>query len=320
MDEMAEAVDGTRMSLTLLYGPRYYAPLRYLALFFKTLLLLFVEKPEIVYAQNPPIFCPLTALLYCRITGRRLVVDHHSVWRIKTVTGPVGRVIGFLEKFVASSAFANTVPHAYWGRRLLESGGRRVEVIYDYVPVNPNPRDEATRSKYSSEKVIAIAAHGGHPLEMIEVEAAAAGRVPGLTLLFTGPEEKVASRFQKVGTSHNVKYLGFLPREEYERVKSSCDFALNVTSEPQTLSHVLFEFAASGLPIIASRQTVVEEIFGDSIQYLDTNNLEEVAAALDRFVRDSRLRMTFRERVLRKHRELSKLHERELKSLRALFR
>ena len=36
-DELAEALGARRESITLLYGPRYFAPIRYLALFFKTL-------------------------------------------------------------------------------------------------------------------------------------------------------------------------------------------------------------------------------------------------------------------------------------------
>lgn len=319
-DELAEAVHAKRVNITILYGPRYYAPIRYLVLFFKTLFLLYQEMPDVVYAQNPPIFCPFTCLLYARLTGKRLVVDHHSIWQVKTVAGPIGRVIGLLERFVAQSASGNTAPHSEWGERLREMSGRRVNVIHDYVPSNPYSRDESIRRKYSNAGAIAIAAHGGHPLEMMETEAAAAARVRGLALLLSGPEEKLSRRLERVRSLPNVRYLGFLPREEYERLKASCDFAVNVTTEPHTLSHVIFEFAASRLPVITSRQAVVEEIFGDSVQYLDTNNVEEVTAALRRFTEDSRLLATFRERIVGKHRELTEMRKRELISLRALLR
>jgi glycosyltransferase involved in cell wall biosynthesis len=319
-DELAQAINATRVNITILYGPRYYAPIRYLFLFFKTLFLLAQERPRIVFAQNPPIFCPFACLIYACVTGTRLLVDHHSIWQVKTLRGPIGRVIGFLEKFVALSAYANTAPHSEWGESLREMGGRRVSVIHDYVPSNPYSRDDSIRRKYSSAGVISIAAHGGHPLEMMEMEAAAAARVKGLALLITGPQEKLSGRLERMSSLQGVRYLGFLPREEYERLKAACDFALNVTTEPHTLSHVLFEFAASRLPIIASRQAVVEEIFGDSIQYLDTNNVEEVVAVLKRFTEDAGLRATFRGRIIKKHAELTELRERELASLRALLR
>src|SRR5438477_13049116 len=72
--ELAEVIGCEQISITVLYGPRYYAPLRYLVLFFKTLLVLYSRRPEIVYAQNPPVFCPLTCLLYCKLAGARLIV------------------------------------------------------------------------------------------------------------------------------------------------------------------------------------------------------------------------------------------------------
>ncbi len=319
MDELAGAVGGRRVSMTILYGPRYYAPLRYLALFLRTLLLLFRERPDVVYAQNPPIFCPLTCLMYSRLAGKKLLVDHHSVWQLKTVGGPVGRVIGFLERFVASSAYANTAPNSEWASQLRRMGGRRVELIHDYVPRNPNSRDESLRRKYSQTQVIAIAAHGGHPLEMMESEGAAAGQVAGLTLLISGPEEKLKRRFQAMKVPRSVKYLGFLPRDEYERLKASCDFAVNVTVEPHTLSHVLFEFVASKLPTITSRKMVVQEVFGDSLQYLDMNHTEELVRVLRRFTADENLRAKFRARSIRKHTELTRLHDEEVRRLRALL-
>jgi len=319
MDELAEVVGGKRVSMTILYGPRYFAPLRYVALFLKTLLLLMRERPGVVFAQNPPIFCPLTCLIYTRLARRKLLVDHHSVWQLKTVGGLVGRVIGFLERFVAASAYANTAPNSEWASQLRWMGGRRVELIHDYVPRNPNSRDESLRSKYSQTPVIAIASHGGHPLEMMEAEGAAAGQVDGLTLLISGPEEKLKRRFEAMKAPPNVKYVGFLPRDEYERLKASCDLAVNVTVEPHTLSHVLFEFVASKLPTITSRKIVVEEVFGNSLQYLDMNHPEELVRVLRRFTTDENLIATFRARSLRKQAELTKLHEEEVRRLRALL-
>jgi len=317
-DELADAIRARRVNLTVLYGPRYYAPIRYLVLFLKTLLLLRRESPDVVYAQNPPIFCPFACLIYARLARKRLLVDHHSIWQVKTLGGPVGIVIGFLEKFVVISAAGNTAPHSEWGERLREMGGRRVKVIHDYVPRNPYARDDSIRRKYSSSGVICIAAHGGHPLEMMEVEGAAASRVKGLTLLVSGPEEKLSGRMERIRSLANVRYLGFLPRDQYERLKASCDFAVNVTREPHTLSHVLFEFAASGLPTVTSRQAVVEEVFGDSIAYIETNNAEEVASVMKRFTLDARLRAIFRERIIKKQEELVETHKREVAALELL--
>ena len=272
-DELAEAVGAERVSITFLYGPRYFAPLRYLTLFFKTLLILFQRKPDVVYAQNPPVFCPLTCMLYCSLTGKRLVIDHHSIWRIKTLGGgPISKAIGFLEGVVSRAAFGNTAPHRFWAEKLEAMGATRVLVVHDFVEKNPNARDEALRRSFTNKATVAICSHGGHPLERIEAEASGVGQVGSVELLITGPKEKLERRLSERDLPGNVRYLGFLPRQAYESLKASADIAINVTDEPFTLSHVLLEYAASSLPILSSRQEVLEEFFGDALLYTDSSD------------------------------------------------
>jgi glycosyltransferase involved in cell wall biosynthesis len=318
-DELAQAVGAERVSITFLYGPRYFAPVRYLALFFKTLVILFRKRPDVVYAQNPPIFCPMTCLLYCRIAGKRLVVDHHSIWRIKTLgRGPISRAIGLLETAVSRSASGNTAPHRFWGEKLVAMGARRVLVVHDFVERNPNPRDDSLRSRLTDRPILAVSSHGGHPLERIEAEASAVGRVGSVALVITGPKEKLEGRLPQAALPANVRYLGFLPRETYESLKASADLALNVTDEPFTLSHVLLEYAASSLPTVSSRQDVLEDFFGDALLYTDSSGPEDVAAKV-RSMLDPRVRDEYRARIASWYGRLSESHEEELVSLRSLL-
>jgi len=319
-DELAEAVGAERSSITLLYGPRYFAPIRYLALFFRTMFLLAQMRPAVVYAQNPPVFCPLTCLLYCRLAGARLVVDHHSIWSVKTLGGrsPLSRGIGFLEQVVSRAADANTAPHSMWARMLVKMGARDVLVYHDYVPNNTRRRDEALRRRMGEGQTLAISSHGGHPLERLEIEAAAVGRdrEAGVSLVISGPREKLERRFAAMSLPPNVRYAGFLEREVYESLKASADFAINITDEPYTLSHVLFEFAASSLPVISSKEPVVEELLGDSLLYADST-VEDVAEKVRRLC-SGPTRAEWAARVRAKQEELAAMHEDEVASLRRL--
>ena len=320
-DEIAEVVGAERASITLLYGPRYFAPIRYLALFFRTLFLLALRRPDVVYAQNPPVFCPLTCLLYCRLTGARLVIDHHSIWSVKTMGGksPLSRGIAFLERVVSRAADANTTPHTLWARMLVKMGARHVLVYHDYVPKNQSWPDEALKRDMAEGSLLAIASHGGHPLERLEIEAAAVGREreAGVSLVVSGPKQKLEKRFASIPMPPNVRYAGFLKREVYESLKASADFALNITDEPYTLSHVLFEFAASSLPIISSRQEVVEELFGDSLLYADST-VEDVAEKV-RQLCSGPTRAEWAAKVGRKQEELTVMHGEEVSVLRRLL-
>ena len=319
-DELAEVVGAERVSITLLYGPRYFAPIRYLALFFRTLFLLAQRRPDVVYAQNPPIFCPLTCLLYCRLTGARLVLDHHSIWSVKTLGGrsPLSRGIGFLERVVSRAADANTTPHSLWARMLVKMGARDVMVYHDYVPRSQLSPDEGLRRQMAEGPILAISSHGGHPLERLEVEAAAVGRDrdAGVSLVISGPREKLEARLARLTLPPNVKYAGFLKREAYESLKASADFAINITDEPYTLSHVLFEFAANSLPVISSRQPVVEELFGDSILYADST-VEDVAEKV-RQLSSGPTRAEWAAKIRRKEDGLTSMHEEEVSALRRL--
>ena len=318
-DELAEAMGAERVSITFLYGPRYFAPIRYLALFFKTLILLSQRRPDVVYAQNPPVFCPLTCLLYCKASGARLVIDHHSIWRVKTLGGgPASRLLGFLEGVVARAAYANTAPHRFWADKLRAMGARRVEVVHDFVERNPNRRDESLRTRFTEEPLIAMCSHGGHPLERIESEAAAVGQVDGVAMLITGPPAKLERRLSQYRMPVNVKYLGFLERQTYEALKASVDMAVNVTDEPYTLSHVLLEYAASSIPVISSRQEVLDDFFGDALLYTDSTEPAAIAEKVNLF-KDPMARAEYKARIVRWYDSLSASRSDELKALRALL-
>jgi len=317
-DELAETIGAERLSITVLYGPRYFAPIRYLALFFKTLVILSQRHPDVVYAQNPPVFCPLTCLLYCRIKGARLIIDHHSIWKVKTLGGgPLSKLLGLLEEVAARGAYGNTAPHDYWAEKLRGMGARNVLVVHDFVERNPNSRDEALRRQFASESLIAISSHGGHPLERIEAEAKGVAMDTTVALLMTGPPAKLEARLSSYALPPNVRYLGFLERETYERLKASADFALNITDEPYTLSHVLLEFAASSLPTITSRQRVVEDFFGDALLYTDSSSPAEIAEKVRTF-RDASVREDYRMRIERLYDALQARRPEELTRLRAL--
>lgn len=318
-DELAKAVGGTRRSITLFYGPRYLAPIRYFALFIWTLVLLCTENPDVVYAQNPPVFCPLTCMLFCRLRGRRLVVDHHSVWRIKTLRGAMSALIGLIEGVVSREAYANTAPHDVWAKELKRMGARNVLVVHDHVERNSYARDDAIRDRYRADGFLAIASHGGHWLERIESEVGAAAATSGLTLVFTGPEEKLKARFASLKLPASVRYLGMLPMRDYLALKASCDFALNITDEPYTLSHVIFEYLASGLPVVSSKQEVVEDVFGDALLYVDGSGAHEVAARVQELLSSKEVLEQYRQRVASKYLQLESAHRDEVSRLLSIL-
>lgn len=321
MDELSAEIGADRKAIfTYLYGHMYLAPLRYFALFVRTALLLAKERPDVVYAQNPSVFCPLSCVPYCWLFSKKLVIDHHAVWSMKTFSsGALSRFIRKLEVYAVKRAHANTAPHLLWAAELEKMGAKRVLTVYDCVPKSEARRETAIREKYSpSENLIALAPHGGHKLERIEEEVEAVKKVGGITLLISGPQSKVQTRIGRIDLGHEARYIGFVPTKEYERLKASVDFGLSITDEPYTISHSLLEFASNSVPAISSDQEAVKQLFGDSLLYVKSSDPEDVAGALSKIAGDPKTLREYGERIAAKEDELILRRSTEIESLRNL--
>jgi glycosyltransferase involved in cell wall biosynthesis len=322
MDELASDLNGERANLTFAFGPRYLAPIRYLVLSVRTGLLLLRKRPHVVYAQNPAIFCPLACMPYCKLWKCKLIIDHHAVWSTKTLgSGVIGKTIRRFERFCSSRANVNTTPHPEWTRELHELGARNVFTIYDYVQPSGFERSNEVRSSYLiGRKYLLLAPHGGHPLERIENEIDALSSFQDSTeLLISGPTGKLAKRLESVQMPANVRYLGFTEKQTFLQILASADVGLSITDEPYTVSHSLLEFAVSRVPVISSNQSVVRELFGDSLVYVESSEPKAISSALRRLLENPDLLADYRQRLGEKQQEFKAKRELAVAELRKLL-
>jgi glycosyltransferase involved in cell wall biosynthesis len=248
------------------------------------------------------------------------VIDHHNVWSVKTFgTSALSGAFKVLEHLAVRAAFLNTVPHDYWRAVISEEFSGRVLTIHDCVEKNPFSRNETLRRRVAPSGLIGMAASLSFQ-ERVETEAMGIERVQGVTLAMTGPPEKLGPRLTLLGNLRRVKFLGYLPKTEYEELKASCDFGLNITDEPFTVNHTLFEYAAASLPIISTRNEAIEAVFGDSILYVERSDPGAVAEKVTTFVQASSALAEYRERISRRFEELTISGERERALLRSFLR
>jgi len=319
LDELAKDLGAERKNFNLGNVPKLLAPLKYLVYFWMTQICLFSRRPAVVYSQNPPVFAPLACIPYCAITGSRLVIDHHNVWSVKAFgTSALSGAFKALEHLAVRSAFLNTVPHDYWRAVISEAFSGRVLTIHDCVEKNPFSRNEILRRRVASSGLIGMAASLSFQ-ERVETEAMGVERVQGVTLAMTGPPERLGLRLTRLGNLRRVKFLGYLPEGEYEELKASCDFGLNITDEPFTVNHTLFEYAAASLPIISTRSEVIEAVFGDSILYVEKSDVGAVAEKVTTFAQDSPSLAEYRERISRRFEKLTVSGKKERALLRNLL-
>ncbi len=318
--EVGSLVGGRVVFLNVLFGKKIAAPLRYAFLALRTLSLLRRERPEVVLAQNPPIFLPLLLVLVKRFNRFKLVVDHHAVWSMKTIRAPLlSQGIAALERFVAKEADANMSPNNSWTRELRTRGATDAFTYHDFIPKSTRMTGRAEEwASYPlpPHRFLVIAAHGGHPQELLEGEVKAIEGLDDYLLVITGKREKLGHRIAKLKPPRNVIYPGYLDDAHYEALKRNADVALSLSTELNTVPHAIHEFLALGIPTIVLKDPLLRSLFDGAIVEIDDVNPETVRDELRRVTEDSAFRKKLRENLDLNYERRFKMYQNEVSKLR----
>lgn len=316
-------VGGRVVFLNALFGRKIAAPLRYMFLSIRTLSLLGKHQPRVVLAQNPPIFLALLLVLVKRFYRFRLVVDHHAIWSMKTLRQPLlSQGIAALERFVSKQADSNMSPNNRWTRELRARGATDPFTYHDFIP---KARTTATRSNQWSpvplppHRFLVIAAHGGHPQELLEEEVASISGLEDYLLVITGKREKLAHRIGKLNPPKNVIYPGYLDDARYEALKRNADVALSLSTELNTVPHAIHEFLAYGTPTVVLRDPLLRSLFDGAIVETDDALPETVRKALRRITEDSEFRRHLNENIAQNYENRLRMYQQEVSKLRQVL-
>ena len=316
-------VGGQVVFLSALFGRKVAAPLRYIFLSVRTLSLLGKQRPKVVLAQNPPIFLPLLLVLVRRFYRFRLVVDHHAIWSMKTLRQPLlSQGIAALERFVSKRADSNMSPNNSWTRELRARGAADPFTYHDFIP---KPTTTTTKVREWSplplppHRFLVIAAHGGHPQELLEEEVAAIIGLEDYLLVITGKREKLARRIGRLNPPKNVIYPGYLDDASYEALKRNADVALSLSMELNTLPHAIHEFLVYGTPTIVLRDPLLHSLFEGAIVEIDDVRPETVRLALRKITYDPDFRKQLRENIDRNYEKRLRMYQDEVSKLRQVL-
>ena len=321
--EVGALVGGRVVFLNALFGRKIAAPLRYMFLSVRTLSLLGKQRPKVVLAQNPPIFLPLLLVLVKRFYRFRLVVDHHAVWSMKTLRQPLlSQGIAALERFVSKRADSNMSPNTSWTRELRARGATDPFTYHDFIP-KPTTTTKRVREwspvPLPPHRFLIIAAHGGHPQELLEEEVASITGLEDYLLMITGKREKLARRIGKLNPPKNVIYPGYLDDASYEALKRNADAALSLSTELNTVPHAIHEFLANGTPTIVLRDPLLRLLFDGAIVEIDDAHPDTVRQALRRITEDSEFRRQLSENIDRNYGTRLRMYQDEVSKLRQVL-
>ncbi len=321
--EVGSLVSGKVTFLNFLFGKKLAAPLRYMFLALRTISLLGVERPRVVLAQNPPIFLPLLLVLLRPLYKFRLIIDHHAVWSMKTLRQPfLSQAIAVLEAFVSKKADANMSPNNNWTRELRVRGATDAFTYHDFIPkltLTPANTSEWSPHPLPPRHFLVIAAHGGHPQELLEEEVEAVSGFQGYLLVITGKREKLGRRLTRLNPADNVIYPGYLDDASYEALKRSADVALSLSTEINTVPHAIHEYLAYGIPTIVLKDSLLRSLFDAAIVEIDDARPETVRMALKRVTEDSIVRSQLRKNRDRNYEQRSEMYRVEVSKLKQVL-
>jgi len=235
LDGLLQSLNGRSYKIGWTIKGKFFSSLKYIFLSIRTIHLLIKTKPDIIIAQNPPIFCPLIVYIYTKIFNKKFLIDHHSLFLFRE--GIFWRFLSVVEIKLMKKAMLNIVIHDNY-RKILEKRDIKALTIFDQVPIIIN--DE---NKYDIFTVIFPL--GGHPDEDIELLQELAHSLKNIQFITTGVMHK---------NLNNIKQLGFLPYREYVKVLKKSHIGICLIKNNQwTFPHVVFEFLGANIPFLVTK-------------------------------------------------------------------
>ncbi len=233
---------------------------RYILQAAETLLVLFCEQPAVVIVQNPPVFAPLVALLYCRLSGAKLAIDSHTAAFLDK------KWVNFhgLFKWVAKRAVLNTC-HNYKNLEILKSWKVEPAMVMQFY--NPTYDLAALNALLEDEKIESALAKSELPVMMVNRFATdddwqtvikTARLMPEADFFITG--DSTAAELNNLPA--NVILTGYLRHQEFLKLMNRVRVVLAFTLRPNTVLWSIREAMALNKPFVTTDSQVLRHYFG----------------------------------------------------------
>jgi glycosyltransferase involved in cell wall biosynthesis len=234
-----------------------HAPLKYILQAFRTLQVLFKERPRAVHVQNPPFVCGLVVDVYARLTGAKYVLHYHSA-----AFGAAWNWALPLQKLIARRAATNIVTNQHWAEIVRSWGGHTLVMVDPFLDL-PQGEMFPVKPGFNLAFVCTFA-----PDEPTEAVLRAAAMLPDVNFYITGDKRKKPASFF-ASAPENVTFTGFLdPYWQYPGLLRAADAVMVLTTRNYTLQLGGCEATAVGKPLITSDWPYLHEVFPKGTAYV----------------------------------------------------
>lgn len=267
---------------------------------------------QVIHVHNMPDFLIFSALLP-KIMGARLILDIHDpmpeVFISKYGDQPSKWMLGLIslqEKISCSFADAVITVNIKCKSNLIKRGtpAEKITLVHNYPDPTIFSRNAYQhKSQIRKDNFVLIYPGTIAPRYGLETVIRALPelqlRIPQICLVIMGPENEYKNELRrladKLGISSHVQFKPSVPIKNvpfhllmadvgiYPALK---DVHMNVATPTKVL-----EFASMGVPIISSRMSMVEEMFGDSdVMFFEPQNIDQFTQCVIRLYENPALR------------------------------
>jgi len=246
-----------------------YFFIKYVYLSLKTLMILLKQTPDFIFAQNPPLFCPLVCLIYAKIFKKKIIVDTHTKeW--KTLFDR----FWYWNRFIMNKSNMVIVTNQYLINKLAYDDVNFF-VLQDRIPVLPKYKKMALEKSGFNIGVVNTFSDD-EPIDQILITAKS---LPYINFYITGNTAHAKKHFLK-NKPENVFFTGFLPENKYIGLLRAVDAVMVLTTRNYTVLSGAYEAISIGKPIIISDWPVLRKYFNMGAVYTN-NNWKSIKKAIE---------------------------------------
>jgi glycosyltransferase involved in cell wall biosynthesis len=223
------------------------------------------EKPDVVWVQLPPTFL-MHLLILLRFVIRRkmkIVADCHNA-ALRPPWNSVPLCVRFLNRASLIVVHNDNVVET---AHSLGLNDKRLCVLGDCVPILPSAEIEA-RGQPRPTIVMPCSFHADEPIEAV---LEAAREFESATFVITGDHLRIRNRALVEQVTENVRFPGFLPLPEFDRLLLRASAVLCLTTQDDIQLSAISEAIAAGKPMIISDTSLLRNLFGTAGIFVDNS-------------------------------------------------
>lgn len=234
--------------------------LKYIGQCIKTIYILLIERPEVVFVMSPPVFAVFAVYLYSRCTRTPYIIDAHTA----AFLHPRWKYWQPFQHFLARRAATTIVTNEYLATHV-RAGGGHVTIVQD-VPVVYQESDAFSVPEAFSVAVICSFNYDEPIAEIFK----AAAKLPDIQFYMTGDSRFLDKQIAR-GMPKNVTLTGFLSDSAYGSLLKKTNVVLTLTTRDHTMLRGAYEAVYQETPIIISDWGILRDTFKMGVIHVDNS-------------------------------------------------